>query len=994
MPRTSCIFEKGSLKIFYIVFTERNKIMKKIFIALTALFMAAAVNISAYAKAEPADLKFSPKGGGTFIYCNNHESVLRSMLSDTSNPEAEYLMTNQNMKKGKYSLYASHLNHTELRGEDGGISEAGFDIEVDVRFLAEEDTVITFSSAAFETPELDIFYEEGMLRKTEGDWGCIQAVADYMQRPIKQIHGDMQYDPLGFEEVSVTLKKGEEMWLGKYIKNYRSIAWLKPVQILADFEIVSGSAEIDVAALRANGTVGDRSHNVPDAKFGAYHRDRAHKGLADSLPFVYSDKMEYVIDDSVLSGTLLPVRLYNQVAPGGNTVERWCTNLNPQTDAWSSAVCAESDMLPIYYADQSKLEYYGKNVAEKDKEDVWYFDTMHSDTAEYIEGVEAKPDDYMPNYRIPDGTVNYGDFGCHLGNYGVGINYVVSIKNNSSRVRYFNYNLLTNSNNIVNVRDEKGEYIGEYSLMKGRSDDKREDTMACIKLPPDTETSFMIEEILPMNYVGGMGNSFVITDTPADMTVLEDMRLYKLTPDKFTGKEYFKWSGESIYTSYDKENWTQHTLSEVTKEIFKGNWNNYDIVSTDRGYMAKCSEYQTSPAYYTNILNYYYTVYFLDRDFNVTGRHTFDEYPNEISFARGKYYVKTDNYIYYSEDTDRWNTLDSGGYDMPLDNGGIFSAAAKDNEYYVSLDGVEYIKTAYPPTKAAEGGDIPLYLDEAENREVTGRAANETGSPLYIDIVGGYYFYADGSRLYLSKTALKWRSIDFGDKITSVEEKDGEIYINGRYRLLYDEDVNSASFMRVDNEIMSLEGITAIINDRTVVPVRLLSEYFGAKVIWNPNKRTVNIYYNGDTIVYTIDSDEVKVNADIVRMDTKAVISNDITMIPIRAFAECMSLDFDYDESRKIISIKTPEKVYEGITVYPDASIPGKAAVPDEAAAAELAGTFFRISFGEDFLYGFSDFSVFYNEVTGCYELSAQSGEGVVIEAVIEKTTGRLVSIK
>lgn len=970
--------------------------MKKILISLTALLMAAAVTLPAYAKTDPSDLKFSPQGSGTFIYCNNNESIPRNRLSDISNPDAEYLMTNQNMKSGKYSLYASHLNHTELKTADGQISEAGFDIEVDVRFLAEEDTVIKLSSAAFETPELNIFYENGMLKKTEGDWGCIQAVADYMQRPICQLNGDTQYFPLDFKEVNITLKQGEEVWLSKYIENYRSIPWLKPVQILADFEIVSGSAEIDVAALRANGTVGDRSHNSPDAKFGAYHRDREHKGLADSLPFVYSDKMEYVIDDTVLSGTLLPVTLYNQIVPNGNTVDHWFTHLNPQTDAWSSAVCTESEMLPIYYNDPSKLDYYGENIKDEDKDEVWHFDTTHADTAEYIDGMEVKSADYVPNYRIPDGTVNYDTFGCHLGNYGVGVNYVVSIKNNSSRERYFNYNLRTTANNIVNVRDEKGEYVGDYSLLKGRSDEKREDTMACIKLLPNTETSFMIEVLLPMNYPGGMENSFVITDTPADMTVLDDERLYKLTPDKFTGKEYFKWSGENIYTSYDKENWTKHTLSDTTKEIFKGNWNNYDIISTDRGYMAKCSEYQTSPSYYTNILNYYYTVYFLDKDFNVTGLHKFDEYPNEISFARDKYYVKTDNYIYYSEDTDRWKTLGSNDYDMPLDNGGIFSVAAKDSEYYVSTDGVEYIKTAYPPSKGADE-NTSLYYDEKEQKEISGIAQNITDKPLYIDIAGDYYFYADGTKLYLSKTALKWHCIDFNEKITSVEETDGEIYINGRYRLLYDEEVKNTSFMRVDDDIMSLDGIIAIINDRTVIPVRLLSEYFGAKVIWNPNRRTVNIYYNGDTIVYTIDSNQVKVNANVIEMDTKAVIVNDTTMIPIRAFAECMSLDFAYDEDKKIISIKTPEKVFEGIISYPDSSLPDKdAAVPDNEAAKKLAQTYFKISFGENFLDGFSEFDVFYNEVTGCYELSAHSerNEGIFIEAVIEKATGRLVSMK
>jgi len=968
--------------------------MKKILFVIALITVIMMLNITAFAKVSPSDLKFKEKGEGTFIYCNNNESIRRERLSDTSNPDPEYLMTNLSMEPGKYSLYASHLNHTELKNEQGTIIEPGFNMEVDVRFKAEKDTVIKLKSVGFETPELSLFYENGNFIRQEGDWGCLQAVTDYMQRPMRQLNGDVVYEPREFKETEITIKEGEEVWLSKYIDNYCSIEWLKPVQILADFEIISGMARVDIAALRSNGTVGDRSHNSPDAKFGAYHRDREHKGLADTLPFVYSEKMEYTIDDSVLSGSRLPVNVYNQVTPNGSCIEKWFTHLNPQTDAWSSAVCAESEMIDLEYYDPSKKDYYGKNVKDSEKDDIWRFDTRHSDTAEYIEGMKVKKDDYRPNYEIPLGTVNYDEFGCHLGDYGVSVNYVVSINNTSSRERYFNYNLNTTSNNIVNVSDKDGKYVGEYSLLKGRSAEKREDTMACIKLKPGCETSFIIEVILPMNYAGGMENSFVITDTPAEMTVLDDERLYKLTPRKFTGKEYFRWSGEKIYTSLDKENWTEHELSETTKEIFDGNWDNYDIISTDRGYMAKCSEYQTSPSYYSSMLNYYYTVYFMDKAFNVTGKYTFAEYPNEISYADGNYYVKTDNYLYYSKDTDRWKTLDAG-FDMPKDNGGIFSVSTKDGEFYVSLDGEEYIKTAYPPVSAdSDKSEKELYYDKTTRETVKGKAENIKDKPLYIDVIGDKYFYAKDKSLYLSETALKWVRIDFNEKIENVDLINDEIYINDRYRLLYDDD-SEQSFMRVDNEIMPLDGITTIIDNRTVIPVRLLSEYFGAKVVWNPNKRTVTIYYNSDTIVYKIDSNEVLVNGSSHKMDTKAVIYNDTTMIPIRTFAEYMSLDFEYDEKNRIISIKTPEKVSDNITRYPDGNM-GNTTVPDEKTAEKLAAVYFTAMHGDDFLYNFNDFKAFYNELTGCYEVTADSktNEGIFIEAVIEKSSGRVISIK
>ena len=56
------------------------------------------------------DLKFTPDGGGYYIYCNNNEFIRRRDLSDTSNPNPEYLMNNLNMTNGKYTLYFSHIN--------------------------------------------------------------------------------------------------------------------------------------------------------------------------------------------------------------------------------------------------------------------------------------------------------------------------------------------------------------------------------------------------------------------------------------------------------------------------------------------------------------------------------------------------------------------------------------------------------------------------------------------------------------------------------------------------------------------------------------------------------------------------------------------------------------------------------------------------------------------------------------------------------------------
>ncbi len=68
----------------------------------------------------------------------------------------------------------------------------------------------------------------------------------------------------------------------------------------------------------------------------------AKKGIADTLPEVNTE-LKYTIDDSVKTGTNLPVKIYNQYVDG-EAVDMWCTNLNPQDDIWSKYIAAESDI--------------------------------------------------------------------------------------------------------------------------------------------------------------------------------------------------------------------------------------------------------------------------------------------------------------------------------------------------------------------------------------------------------------------------------------------------------------------------------------------------------------------------------------------------------------------------------------------------------------------------------------------------------------------------
>ncbi len=80
-------------------------------------------------------------------------------------------------------------------------------------------------------------------------------------------------------------------------------------------------------------------------------------------------------------------------------------------------------------------------------------------------------------------------------------------------------------------------------------------------------------------------------------------------------------------------------------------------------------------------------------------------------------------------------------------------------------------------------------------------------------------------------------------------------------------------------------------NNRTLVPVRVVSENLGMTVTWDPNARRVGI---NNTMFLTIDSKYASVNGRTVEMDTKAIIVGGRTYVPLRFVSENFGVDVDW----------------------------------------------------------------------------------------------------
>ena len=78
-----------------------------------------------------------------------------------------------------------------------------------------------------------------------------------------------------------------------------------------------------------------------------------------------------------------------------------------------------------------------------------------------------------------------------------------------------------------------------------------------------------------------------------------------------------------------------------------------------------------------------------------------------------------------------------------------------------------------------------------------------------------------------------------------------------------------------------------IINSRTLVPARFISESFGGEVGWDDATRTVTIKLGGKTVTMVLDNNELMIDGEVAAtMDVPAQSIEGRTMVPLRALCE------------------------------------------------------------------------------------------------------------
>lgn len=107
----------------------------------------------------------------------------------------------------------------------------------------------------------------------------------------------------------------------------------------------------------------------------------------------------------------------------------------------------------------------------------------------------------------------------------------------------------------------------------------------------------------------------------------------------------------------------------------------------------------------------------------------------------------------------------------------------------------------------------------------------------------------------------------------------------------------------VDGKKVTLDVAPVIVNGRTLVPVRFISEALGAEVGWDGATRTATIALGDKKIELPLDSSTAIVNGKKIVMDVPATTMKGRTMVPIRFVSESLDLDVKFNNDTREITI-------------------------------------------------------------------------------------------
>lgn len=146
----------------------------------------------------------------------------------------------------------------------------------------------------------------------------------------------------------------------------------------------------------------------------------------------------------------------------------------------------------------------------------------------------------------------------------------------------------------------------------------------------------------------------------------------------------------------------------------------------------------------------------------------------------------------------------------------------------------------------------------------------------------------------------------------------------------------------IDGEQLQTDQTPIIYNSRTLVPLRSIFEALGAEVNWYQAYGSISCYRNDASLSLTVNDHYAYINGSQVYIDQPPIIVNNRTLVPVRIVSEALGATVVWDNDNRAVIITSNDSYTGVMRIDYDALLPDnlKILAPDSIGTRYIEGNF------------------------------------------------------
>ena len=120
----------------------------------------------------------------------------------------------------------------------------------------------------------------------------------------------------------------------------------------------------------------------------------------------------------------------------------------------------------------------------------------------------------------------------------------------------------------------------------------------------------------------------------------------------------------------------------------------------------------------------------------------------------------------------------------------------------------------------------------------------------------------------------------------------------------------------IDGEKLNSDTNPVFEDGRLLIPIRAVAEAMDFQIHWNNEEQIINILKDNTTISLSIDSNIAYINNNAVEIDIPARIINNRTFVPIRLVSETLGTEIEWYEEKRMILIKDKQRYFDQVLMH------------------------------------------------------------------------------